>query len=79
MTYERPSDGGRFDAPVASRKVDFWAQVRDASGCRISPAFGTQAELTGWLRRFSGDVEVFAFRREFKGSAYNDVPLTADV
>ena len=81
MTYQaRPSERAG-----QSQRADFWAIVEapahvelydtTINHARISPAFATQADLTGWLRNQPG--EVLAFRRDFNAdrTTFKDVPL----
>lgn len=76
--YERPTERG--SSPT---KILFWATLsHDVEGAQVSyswvsPSFGTQAELTGWLRvnRNERD-EISAWKRTIRGADFDDERLS---
>jgi len=75
--YERPTERG-----TSPSRVSFWATVWNPDHSShgqalVSPSFGTQAELVGWVRTHrSEDSQVSAWRRECRGSDFHDERLS---
>lgn len=63
--YERPSEKGKSKT-VVSFWAELWRPMTDNvhGEAKVSPKFGTQSDLTGWLRenRKDGD-EIFQWKR----------------
>jgi hypothetical protein len=76
--YERPTERG-----TAPGKVIFWATIshtvegQPVPYARVSPSFGTQPELVGWIRahRDEGD-DIAAWKRTSRGQDFHDERLS---
>lgn len=76
--YERPSE----HTLATGTHVSFWAQVWE-TGCgfedehvRVSPNFGSEADLHVWERPYRrAGLRVLSLRREVDGQSYRDIPL----
>lgn len=76
--YERPTERGQ-----SARRVTFWATIwtPDKWGrhgqALVSPAFGTEPELVGWVRAHRcEDAQVAAWKRTATGSDFHDERLS---
>jgi len=66
-----------------AESVSFWANIWTADehnshgSALVSPAFGTQPELIGWIRTHrSDDCQIAAYRRVVRGSDFQDERLS---
>ena len=75
--YERPTERG-----TSPTKVAFWATLttpaQPVDYTQVSPSFGTQAELVGWVRAHRCEsTEVAAWKRTIRGADYHDERLSS--